>query len=97
MNNLAIVLVALYRYRNIPIRIMHPLLENIADVKPYTIFFTNCETNLFSYPTHKEETLFIELISDLKPKIIGFSVLSPYVPVARRLTKLIKKITPRPW
>jgi len=94
MDNFIVILVALYRYRNFPIRIMHSLIENIADVKPYTIFFKNCETNAFSYPTYKEEALFIELISKLKPKIVGFSVLSPYATVASRLTKLIKKNSP---
>lgn len=94
MNNFSIVLVALYRYRNFPIRTIHPLVENIVDVKPYTIFFKNCETNVFSHPTHKEEALFIELIIKLKPKIVGFSVLSPYATVASRLTKLIKKNSP---
>ncbi len=94
MNTLAVVLVALYRYRNFPIRIMHPLLKNIDGVKPYAIFFKNCETNLFDPPTEREEELFVKLISKLSPKLVGFSVLSPYVAVARRLSKLIKNNSP---
>jgi len=90
MNKVVVVLVALYRYRNFPVRIMHPLLENIDGVKPYTIFFKNYETNVFRFPTLKEEELFVKLITELNPKLIGFSVPSPYVPIARRLTKLIK-------
>lgn len=94
MAKIDVVLVALYRYRNIPMRMMHPLLENIDGIRPHTIFFKNCETNLFSYPTQKEEQLFIELIRKINPTIVGLSVLSPYVSIASRLTKLIKKNNP---
>ena len=73
---------------------MHPLLESVAGVKPHTIFFKDCQANIFAHPTHKEETLFIELINKLKPKIVGFSVLSPYMPVASRLSRLIKEGSP---
>lgn len=86
-----VVLVALYRYRNFPIRMMHPLLENIDGIKPYSIFFKDCRSNVFSHPTKREEDLFIDIVLKLNPRIIGFSVLSPYVSVARRLTSLIKK------
>jgi len=91
MEDLTIVLVALYRYLNFPVRTMHPLLEKIDGVKPHSIFFKDCETNSFNYPTRKEEALFIDLIKKLNPRIVGFSVLSPYVPVASRLTRLIKE------
>ena len=93
-NELHIVLVALYRYRNIPVRILHPLLERIPGVKAHVIFLKNYDTNLFSYPTREEERLFFGLISRLNPKVVGFSVLSPYVPIARRFTKLIKACSP---
>jgi radical SAM superfamily enzyme YgiQ (UPF0313 family) len=69
---------------------MHPLLEDIEGIKPYTIFLKNCETNMFNYPTDKEKELFVKTIIDLNPTIVGFSVLSPFVPIARQLTKLIK-------
>ena len=94
MNNISIVLVALYRYLNIPIRIMHPLLENIPGVNPHAIFFKNTETNLFNYPTEKEEALFMQLIKDLNPECVCFSVLSPFTPIASRLTRIIKKNDP---
>jgi len=63
MDNLVVVLVALYRNRNFPIRIMHPLLENIDNVEPHTIFFKDNEGNMFEPPTPKEEELFVELIT----------------------------------
>lgn len=91
MNKLDIVLVALYRYRNFPVRIMHPLLKDIDGIEPHTIFFKNCEAmNTFSPPTKREEKLFVKLITKLNPKLVGFSVLSPHMHIARRLTMLVK-------
>lgn len=91
MNKLAIVLVALYRHRNFPVRIMHPLLKDIDGIEPHAIFFKNCEAmNTFNPPTEREEKLFVRLIMELKPKLVGFSVLSPHMPIARRLTKLVR-------
>ena len=91
---LTVVFVALYRYQNFPVRILHPLLENIDGIKPYTIFLKNCDTNTFGYPSKKEETLFLDLIKELNPAIVSFTILSPYVKIARKLTKLIKAQNP---
>lgn len=97
MNDTNVVLVALYRYQNSAIRIMHSLLENIDGIKPYTIFYKEYKaTDKFSYPTDQEEKLFVETIEKLNPKLVGFSVLSPYVPIAKRLTELIKKSSVKP-
>ena len=85
-----IVLVALHRFLNFPIRIMHPLLENIEGIKPHTVFYKNQEYNLFKAPTDIEEDLFVKKIIDLNPIIVGISVLSLYFPTAKRLTKLIR-------
>jgi radical SAM superfamily enzyme YgiQ (UPF0313 family) len=41
-------------------------------------------------PTSREIELFVRQIIDLNPQLVGFSVLSPYVPIAQRLTKLVK-------
>ncbi|GAG17351.1 unnamed protein product, partial [marine sediment metagenome] len=67
-----------------------PLLRNINGIEPHTIFFKNYDTNVFNLPTDREEELFVKIITELNPKFVGFSVLSPYVPIARRLTKLVK-------
>ena len=91
MNELTIVLVALYRYRNVPVRIMHPLLKKIDNIELHSIFFKDCDTNVFNIPTEREEELFVKLITKLNPQLVGFSVLSPYAPIASRLTKLVKK------
>lgn len=88
--NTVVVLVALYRYLNFPIRIMHSLLENIEGIKTHTIFYENYDSNVFEVPTVIEEDLFVKKIIDLNPSIVGISVLSPYVPIAKKLTKLIR-------
>ena len=86
-----ILLVALYRYQNFPIRILHSLLEKIDGVEPHTIFFKNHYTNAIKLPTPKEETLFAEKIVELQPKMVGLSIYSPYVQIASRLTKIVKE------
>jgi len=85
-----VVLVALYKYQNFPIRMMHSLLESIEGVTPHTIFFKDHSNNIFNPPSEKELDIFVQQIIDLNPKLVGFSVLSPYFYVAKRLTKLIK-------
>ncbi|MGD9086627.1 MAG: hypothetical protein PVJ41_16735, partial [Desulfobacterales bacterium] len=81
---IAVVLIALYRYQNFPIRILHALLEKIEGVEPHTIFFKNHYTNAVAPPTAKEESLFKQKIVELQPKLVGFSVYSPYVPIAQK-------------
>ncbi|MBF0343519.1 MAG: cobalamin-dependent protein [Nitrospirae bacterium] len=85
-----VVLVAMYRYLNFPIRIMHSLIESFEGIKPYSIFYENYDTNVFKAPTSREEGLFVDKIIELNPSLVGISVLSPYVPIAKRLTKLIR-------
>jgi radical SAM superfamily enzyme YgiQ (UPF0313 family) len=89
--SIAIVLVALYRYQNFPIRILHALLEKMDGVEPHTVFFKNHYTNAVTPPTVKEESLFRQKIVELQPKLVGFSVYSPYVPIARKLTTIVKE------
>jgi anaerobic magnesium-protoporphyrin IX monomethyl ester cyclase len=85
-----VLLVALYRYQNFPIRILHALLENMAGVKPHTIFLKNSYTNAIKSLTSEEERLFIDKIIALNPKLVGFSVYSPFVSIAERMTKIVK-------
>jgi anaerobic magnesium-protoporphyrin IX monomethyl ester cyclase len=87
---ITVVLIALYKYLNFPIRTMHTVLENFEGVHPHTIFFKNHYTNDIRYPTDKEEELLAEKIRELNPHLVGLSVLSPYVSIAKRLTQIIK-------
>ncbi|MGD8989961.1 MAG: radical SAM protein [Desulfobacterales bacterium] len=88
---ITILLVALYRYQNFAIRILHALLEKIEGVEPHTIFFKNHYTNAVTPPTDTEQSLFRDIIGALQPKLVGFSVYSPYVPIARKLTTVVKE------
>ena len=54
-----VVIVGLYTYFNVPVRILHPLADKIDGVKAHTIFYKNYDSNLFSLPTEKEEKLFL--------------------------------------
>jgi len=85
-----VVLLALYRYQNFPVRILHALLENIEGIRPFTIFFQDFYTNAVQYPTLKEERLLKEIIAEIAPKLVGISVFSPYLHVAQRITHIIR-------
>ena len=89
--NTQVVLVGLYRYLNIPTRILRPLIDKLEGVNAHTIFYKNYNPNIFKLPSPKEEEIFIDTIKQLSPQIVGISVLSPYVEIAKRLTYLIKK------
>ena len=91
--SLNVALIGLYRYLNIPVRILHPLLDRLEGVNAHTIFYKNYAANKFNLPTEREEEIFIEVIKKLNPSLVGISLLSPYVEIAKRLTYLIKKNT----
>ena len=88
-----VLLLALYRYQNFPVRILHALLEKIEGVQPFTIFFQNFYTNAVRYPTAKEEQLLKKIIAEIDPKLVGISVYSPYLFVAKKLTAYIRSIS----
>jgi anaerobic magnesium-protoporphyrin IX monomethyl ester cyclase len=87
---LTVVLVALYRYQNFAIRILHSLMENINGVKVHTVFFKHVDTNTFDPPTEKEIELFAETISDLEPDLVGISMFSLHVPIVKELNQIIR-------
>ena len=91
--NTQIVFVGLYTYYNVPLRTLHPLIDKIEGVDAHTIFYKNYAANKFNLPTEKEEEIFVDVIKKLNPKLVGISLLSPYVEIAKRLTYLIKKNT----
>jgi radical SAM superfamily enzyme YgiQ (UPF0313 family) len=72
---------------------MHSLLEKIDGITPSTVFFQNFYTNTLKLPTAREEELFTKKIIELKPKIVGISVYSPFALIAKRLTRIIKDKT----
>ena len=93
IEDMNVVIVGLYTYFNVPVRILHPLADRIEGVNAHTIFYKNYDSNLFSLPTEKEEKLFLDNIIKINPKVVAISLLSPYVLIAKRLTELVKKHT----
>ena len=87
---LTVVLVALYRYQNFAIRILHSILENIKGVKTHTIFFKHVDTNTFDPPSEKEMEMFAETISELKPDLVGISMFSLHVPIVKELNQIVR-------
>ena len=93
MEKTQFVIVGLYTYYNLPVRILHPLIDKLDGVKAHTIFYKNYTANNFDLPSVREEEIFVDTIKKLKPDIVGISLNSPYVLIAKRLTELIKKYT----
>jgi len=93
MKKTQVVIVGLYTFFHVPVRILHPLVDRLDGVKAHTIFYKNYDSNIFSLPTAKEEEIFVDTIKQLNPNLVGISLLSPYVLIAKRLTELIKKYT----
>jgi len=91
MNKIQVVMVGLYTYFNVPVRILHPLVDRMDGVKSHTIFYKNYDSNIFSLPSVREEEIFVDTIKQLNPDVVGISLNSPYVLIAKRLTELIKK------
>jgi radical SAM superfamily enzyme YgiQ (UPF0313 family) len=93
MKKTQVVIVGLYTYFNIPVRILHPLVDRMDGVKAHTIFYKNYDSNIFNLSSVKEEEIFVDTIKQLNPDLVGISLNSPYVLIAKRLTELIKKYT----
>jgi radical SAM superfamily enzyme YgiQ (UPF0313 family) len=93
MKNTQVVIVGLYTYFNVPVRILHPLVDRLDGVKAHTIFYKNYDTNVFDLPSAREEEIFLDIVKQINPKIVAISLLSPYVLIAQRLTELVKKHT----
>jgi hypothetical protein len=45
MKETQVVIVGLYTYFNVPVRILHPLADRIEGVKAHTIFYKNYDSN----------------------------------------------------
>lgn len=85
-----VVLVSLYRNQNFAIRILHSVLKGVNGINLHSIFFKESWANLATKPTVTEEQLFVQIIQKLNPTTVCISVLSSYIPIAKRLTRLIR-------
>ena len=57
MKETQVLIVGLYTYFNIPVRILHPLVDRMDGVKAHTIFYKNYDSNIFSLPSIREEEI----------------------------------------
>src|SRR3989338_5309564 len=86
-----IVYISLYSFKTFPVRIFHAL-SHKEGVDSYTIFFKNSHANSHPPVTDKEVKIFLNLIKKINPDFIAFSILAPYVVVAKQLIQEIRKI-----
>ena len=91
MKTVKVLLCAVYSYKNFPVRIFHGMFKDKENVSVDTIFFKNTKTNVYNVPSDKEYNLFKKLVEDINPDVVGFSVLSPYVPVVHKLSSIVKE------
>jgi radical SAM superfamily enzyme YgiQ (UPF0313 family) len=90
---LDVVFIGVYQYWNPAIRILRPYIARNDGVEAHCIFYKKYVDYMYNPPTPKEEKIFIEVIKKINPKIVGLSLLSPYIEICRRLTELIKMHT----
>jgi anaerobic magnesium-protoporphyrin IX monomethyl ester cyclase len=90
MRECNVVLISLYRNQNFAIRTLHSVLKGVNGINLHSIFFKESWANLATKPTATEEQLFMHKIIDLTPTVVCISVLSSYVPIAKKLTRLIR-------
>lgn len=84
---LRIVLIAFYNYESHALRIFHPLLRQRGH-EVHSIFFKNYFT--YQVPSQQEEDMVVDLVTRLKPDLVGMSVWSTYYRLAARLSRRIK-------
>lgn len=88
-----VVFIGVYQYWNPAIRILRPYIAKHEGVEAHCIFYKKYVDYMYNAPTAKEEELFIEVIKKINPKIVGISLLSPYIEICKRLTELIRNHT----
>ena len=70
MKKIEVVIVGLYTYFNVSVRILHPLVDRLDGVKAHTIFYKNYDSNIFSLPSVREEGIFVDTIKQLNPDVV---------------------------
>jgi len=82
-----------WNFQNFGVRTLHSVAEQ-AGAEAFTIFLKNYETNQFNQPTPQEEQLLLNILKEISPGIISFTVLSPFVKTAQHITKSVRKEFP---
>ena len=84
--------ISMYCYKSFPIRIFHVL--SLKDgIDSHAVFFKNNFTNDHLPIKQRELDLLIELVEDVAPHLITFSVLAPYVMATRQVVARIREVS----
>lgn len=87
---LRVALLAFYNYESHALRILHPMLKRRGH-EVHSVFFKNYFT--YQVPTQREEDMVVDLVREIRPDVVGFSVWSTYYRLAARLSDRIKAET----
>lgn len=90
-----VLFISLYCYKSFPVRGFHALAER-AGMKSHALFFKNNFTNQHRPISDHEIQLLKQVVGEIRPDLIGISVLTPYVPAARRVVAALREICHAP-
>ena len=90
-----ILIVTLYQYGSFGSGILTDVLR-AGGFTVYNIFFKRDKTNGMTLPSALEKSLFLGLVQEIKPDLIGFSTRSTFFTVAKELTGLVKNHSKAP-
>ncbi|MBC7952369.1 MAG: cobalamin B12-binding domain-containing protein [Rhodospirillaceae bacterium] len=90
-----ILFISLYCFKSFPVRGFHALARQ-AGIHSDALFLKNNFTNRHLPISETEIALLQQVVRDTKPDVIAISVLTPYVPAARRACAAIRAVTDVP-
>ena len=84
--------ISMYCFKSFPIRIFHVL--SLKDgINSHAVFFKNNFTNDHLPVSDRELDLLVDLVRDVDPHLITFSVLAPYVVATRKAIERIRRVS----
>jgi len=95
--NFHIVLVSLFSFNSFPVHTLGSLLRSKGFKVSY-VFFKSYRADDMTLPTKEEYEILMKLLSDLAPDLIGLTIFSSFVHVAKEITKLARPLgVPIAW
>lgn len=84
-----VLFISLYCYKSFPVRGFHALARQ-SGVDSHALFLKNNFTNHHKPISDREMGLLAELVTEIRPDLVAISVLTPYVPAARKVIAAIR-------
>lgn len=84
-----VLFISLYCVKSFPVRIFHTLARK-SGWESHALFFKDNFTNHHLPIADEEIALLRDLVSRIKPDLVGISVLAPYVPAARQVIAAVR-------